>query len=131
MEIDQLTPQDIDRMRAILAQHDASSNGLKMVKEFDLNNPPKEPYTHKPFPKVVYDHDTRTHIVVRDAKQHEAALARGYSNEPYPAEVEDTELELDPEDLAEIKALEEKARARAAEKNAAESKRRPRARRAE
>src|SRR5215831_3851994 len=83
--IQQLSPEEIERMRAIVAQHDQQNKGG--IKEFDLNNPPKAPYRHQEYPKMVYDHEERTHARVHNREQEQEALNAGYSLEPFPAEV--------------------------------------------
>jgi hypothetical protein len=107
MPNEQFSTEDIDRMRAILAQHDAQNRGG--IKEFDLNKPPKEPYTFQEFPKLVYDHTARKHQTVRNAHEEKAALTAGWRNEPYPAELPEP-AELDAEDAAEAARLDKIAR---------------------
>ena len=45
--INQISPEEIERMRAIIAQHDQTNKGG--IKEFDLNDPPKQPYVTRNF----------------------------------------------------------------------------------
>lgn len=78
-----LTNEDAERMRALLAQHDASHRNES--KEFDLNNPPKQPYTHQPFPTTVYHHAKRLNRKAKNAQELAEALAHGWQQKPYPA----------------------------------------------
>src|SRR6516164_1439367 len=65
--INQISPEEIERMRAIIAQHDQTNKGG--IKEFDLNNPPRLPYRFQEYPKVVYDHDGRQNFIVRNREE--------------------------------------------------------------
>ncbi|HVH87682.1 MAG TPA: hypothetical protein VM912_13225 [Terriglobales bacterium] len=47
-----LTPEEIERMRQIVQQHDSDRKPIQTV---DLNNPPKQPYRFQKFPMMVYD----------------------------------------------------------------------------
>ena len=105
---EQFSPEDIERMRAILAQHDGQKH--KGIREFDLNNPPKEPYTHQPYPAIRYEHETRTHLVVRNRKEDEAALEAGYVKEAYPREAVAVEVPLSAAEQAEVDRLDKIAR---------------------
>jgi hypothetical protein len=104
---DQFTQEDIERMRAILAQHDGQAQ-RQGIREFDLNNPPKEPYKYQEFPKLVYHHEARTHKVVRSKAEEKAALDAGWLNEPFPSEPPVDEL--DEEEAAEVARLDKIAR---------------------
>src|ERR1017187_2668279 len=73
---EQFSLEDIERMRAVLTQHDGQKT--KGIRELDLNNPAKEPYTHQPYPAILYDHETRKHIVVKNRREEEDALEGGY-----------------------------------------------------
>lgn len=90
MDFSQLSPQEIEGLRAMLAKHD---EGTSKVNEFDLNNPPQVPYVYREFPRVIYHHDARKTKVVQNAKELEAHLAQGWEKEPFPAEVEEPELD--------------------------------------
>jgi hypothetical protein len=74
----QLSYDEIERMRAILQAHDKQNQGG--TKEFDLNNPPKVPYTHQPFPQLVYHNAKREHKVVNNPAELKAALDSGEWN---------------------------------------------------
>jgi hypothetical protein len=105
----QFSAEQLEQMRAILAQHDgAQRNGIK---EFDLNNPPKQPYVYQEFPRCLYHHAKN---ITRNAHSHEeveAALAAGWSKQPLPAEeLDGTAQPLDTQDAAEAAALDAIAR---------------------
>jgi hypothetical protein len=103
--INQLSPEEIERMRAIVAQHDQQNKGG--IKEFDLNAPPKLPYRHQEYPKVVYDHDGRRHFFVHNREEEREAIDTGLRLDPYPAEP----VEVEPEsEAAEIEKLDKIAR---------------------
>jgi hypothetical protein len=51
-EPQQLSTEEISRMRDILAQHDKAHANRFM----DLNNPPREPYVFQKFPMLLYSH---------------------------------------------------------------------------
>lgn len=53
MSTPQLSEIEIQRMRAILAQHDSEH---KPIVTLDLNNPPRVAYRFQKFPMMVYDH---------------------------------------------------------------------------
>jgi hypothetical protein len=118
-----LSAEEIERMRAIIAQHDQQNPG-NGIKEFDLNNPPVEPYRHKEFPLHLTSKDGKVKVAHNDAVA--AKLARkGYlSPEDYrahvatltPAEVDtddddDEDLQLDAETAAEAAELDAKLKA--------------------
>jgi hypothetical protein len=83
---DQLTQAEIERMRQIVQQHDGDNNSLKQ--EFDLNNPPKQPYRHQPYPLAIHHHEKRHTLIVNNEKEKKAALEEGYQEKPFPAEAE-------------------------------------------
>jgi len=96
----QLTQEEIERMRQIVLQHDAAS---KPVKEFDLNNPPKEPYRHQEFPRLMYK--GTGHALAHTKEDMEAALAAGWSKTPHEALEQTVEPELDEATAAEAAAV--------------------------
>jgi hypothetical protein len=103
--IDQLSPEEIERMRQIVAQHDQQNK--PGIKEFDLNDPPRVPYRHQEFPKTVYDHEGRRSFIVRNREDEKEALDSGLRLDPYPAEP----VEVEPEaEAAEIDKLDKIAR---------------------
>ncbi len=101
-----LTKDEIERMRAIVAQHDSQGRGK--IQEFDLNNPPKQPYTHQEFPRVMYHHGKHITRIAKDAEEMDAAISAGWSKEPFPAVPEPEEPELDAESAAEAAELDAK-----------------------
>ena len=58
----QLSEEQYEQMRILLAQHESERKPLIIV---DLNNPPREPYRHQKFPMMVYDleHSTREKLI--------------------------------------------------------------------
>lgn len=100
--IDTLTEQEIEKLRTGILQHDSKANTNNV---FDLNKPPKVPYVHQAFPKMLYRHegslpsravtksslsgDITTHEppkfitkVVKSEEQMETALAEGWVTDP-------------------------------------------------
>jgi hypothetical protein len=100
-----LSFEEVQKMRALVAEHDRTQQGG--IKEFDLNNPPKTPYTHQEFPRLVYHHGKRVHRVAHTSEDLAAALEAGWKKEPFPTEA-DIEPELDSESAAELAAVEAK-----------------------
>jgi len=72
-------------MRAIVAAHDQQA-GREGMKEFDINNPPRQPYTHQEYPRVMYHHGTRQMRKANSAGEVAAAEAAGWKKDPFPAE---------------------------------------------
>ena len=96
----QFTLEDIERMRTLVAQHDNAGK----IKEFDLNNPPKVPYTHQEYPRVMYHHESRRMKLAHNQTDVAEAEARGWSKEPWidaPAEP----AELDEQTAREVEAV--------------------------
>lgn len=108
-DLGRFSASEIERMKAILAAHEGKQH--VGIREFDLNNPPKEPYTHQEFPRLVYHHDKRTHRLAHSHEDLEAALEAGWLKEPYPADAPKAAVEFDPEIAAELEAIEAKLRA--------------------
>jgi hypothetical protein len=100
-----LSFEEIQKMRALVAEHDRTQQGG--IKEFDLNNPPKAPYTHQEFPRLVYHQAKRTHRVAHTPEDLAEALTHGWTKEPFPTEA-DIAPELDSESAAELAAVEAK-----------------------
>jgi hypothetical protein len=107
--IDQLSPEEIERMRQIVAQHDQTS-GKNGIKEFDLNNPPRLPYRFQEYPKTVYDHEGRRSFIVRNREDEKEALESGLRLDPYPSEPVESEVQLSAAELAEIEKLDKIAK---------------------
>lgn len=96
MAFENFSDQQIEQLREVLLKHDAEKRRQPNV--FDLNNPPKVPYVHQEFPKMVFapdfDHDKAGHPetpwnerqamtkIVKDKKELEAALKEGFLLEP-------------------------------------------------
>jgi len=93
----ELSPAEIERMRAMIAAHDQKT----AVTEFDLNKPPVEPYVYQAFPKCVYHPDGRNRIV-RDEAEMEMALEAGWKLKPITAAPAAEQPELEPEAAAEV-----------------------------
>jgi hypothetical protein len=106
MNISPLTHDEIERMRQIVMQHDGENK--RSMNEFDLNNPPKAPYRHQEFPRIVYDHVGRKTRKVRNHVELEAALGAGYELDPFTPEV--AEPELSAAERAEVARLDREAR---------------------
>lgn len=70
----QITHEEAQRMRQILARFEADS---KPIQTIDLNNPPMEPYRFQKFPMIVY-RGSKTLKVASDA-QLDAAIDEGWS----------------------------------------------------
>ena len=100
----QLTQEEIERMRTLVAQHDVQG----AVKEFDLNNPPQVPYVFKEFPMTVY-HPKLGNKLVPDREALEAARAEGWHDTPNPP-APPPEIELDQASKDEAAALDKEAR---------------------
>jgi hypothetical protein len=98
-----LTSEEIERMRAIVAQADEENGSPGMPKEFDLNNPPKVPYVHKEFPKMLYK-DGRN-CVVQNRAEMEGKLAQGWTRKPVADLIPEKEEDFDEETQAEIDEL--------------------------
>lgn len=112
MSTQSLSSDEIEKMRTLVLQHDASNKNEN--KEFDLNNPPRTQYIHQPWPVTVYHHTKRANRIVANQAELAEALKAGWQKEPYPAEVVSTDPELDEETLIEIEKLKAKGRKAAA-----------------
>jgi uncharacterized protein YecA (UPF0149 family) len=135
-----LTQQEIESMRALVAQHDNEGK----ISEFDLNKPPKVPYRHQDFPRMVYNHKLSApsrvdlvkgkdgdvqerHVepkivskIVHDEDELEAALEAGWSKEVPPLHSEAAiEGELAVEESEEIESP-RRSKGKKAKKDAAE-----------
>jgi hypothetical protein len=77
-----ITREEIERLREIVNQHDREAG----IKEFDLNKPPVEPYTYKPFPKLLYNHKERTTKVAASQEEMDKLAKDGFVKEPFPPE---------------------------------------------
>jgi hypothetical protein len=97
----ELTPQEIERMRAIVAGHDRTQG---KVNQFDLNAPPQVEVRYTPFPRMLYNHSARTFAIVQNEAQLEEHLAAGWSKEPYPQDPPEP-VQLDAASAAEAEAV--------------------------
>lgn len=79
------THEEYERMRQILAQHDAKT-AQNSMKEFDLNKPPSKPYIYQEFPFLMYHHQTKKTRPARNNGEREQMLVEGWSMDPFPAE---------------------------------------------
>jgi hypothetical protein len=50
----------------------------------DINNPPRKPYKHEEYPKMVYHHDSGRVLTVNDQAQEKTALKQGFQLKPSP-----------------------------------------------
>lgn len=117
------SPEQIEQMRALLAAHDAQHGTREGIKQFDLNNPPKAPYVYREYPRCVYHHAKRLTRNAHSDEQLEAALAAGWSKEPFlpegyeaPEGVAANDVELDAgeaDEIARIDAIARKKKAKA------------------
>lgn len=88
MDINQFSAQDIERMRAMVADHDKRTGPPK---EFDLNNPPRENYRHQEWPTLLYgvnDEGKPTYKRVHSDDEMADALAAGWQKQPVSDEPE-------------------------------------------
>ena len=92
------TLEQIEFMRTQIAQFDARN----APREFDLNNPPRVPYRHQEYPKMLYHHEDRVSRVVQNQAQEDGMIALGYVREPFAAAAEPVAPQLDPATLAEV-----------------------------
>ena len=105
----QLSRDDIERMRLLVSQHD--SQNRVGIKEFDLNNPPREQYFHQEFPRLVYHHSKRKHQLAHNEEDLAAALEAGWQKEPFPSEVAAPDLDADEQaEIAKLNAIAKKKR---------------------
>lgn len=104
----ELSYEEISRMRQILAQHDSERKPMQTI---DLNNPLREPYHFQAFPKMVYDLENSKpeHLVtltVRNKAELDSAVSYGWS-ETAPAFGDSPEDELSPKFQAEAERVQE------------------------
>ena len=105
-----LTFEEIEKMRAIVAQHDQQARGPQQ--EFDLNKPPQVPYQYQEFPRVMFDHETKQMKKAHSPEDMEEAMKHGWSKEPFPQDRGEVVAVLDPAMLAEIKDLDERLKSK-------------------
>lgn len=73
----------IEEMRQLVAQHDQQNTRSTGIQQFDINNPPKVPYVHQEFPRVMYHHGKREMRKANNAEEMAEALAAGWKKEPF------------------------------------------------
>lgn len=91
MDLSQFTPEQLAQLKqALNADTPAKAN------EFDLNAPPKQPYSHQEYPRLMYHHETgRTQLAHSDADV-EKAIEFGWSKDSQPPTVaEESETSWD------------------------------------
>lgn len=76
-----VSPQDIEKMRQLVMDHDRATG--RMV-EFDLNKPPQESLQYRPFPRLLYNWETKKEKPVADQEQLDKALKEGWKKEAWP-----------------------------------------------
>jgi len=102
----QFTDLEIEKMRALITEHDKKA----VVNSFDLNNPPRVNYRHQDWPRLLYGLNAEglpTYLRVNDREEHEAALEAGWSNTPVAA-AKAEDVELDEATAAEVAAVDAK-----------------------
>lgn len=102
MTTPQFSAAELERMRTILAQHD--STVAREQNNFDLNNPPRKPYKHQDWPRLIYHHEMRVYRPVANAEELQEAMNDGWSLEPFEARFEAPALSM--ADQAEVDRLE-------------------------
>jgi hypothetical protein len=102
-----LSPEEILSLRTLLAKQD---DDPKPVKEFDLNKPPQQPYTHQDFPRAVYHHLKAKVKSVADQAELDKHLAAGWTIEPFPQPQDDPDIPLSGAEQQEVAKLDAEAR---------------------
>jgi len=100
------TQEEMNRMREILAQHDAKTQAAGM-KDFDLNKPPTAPYVYREFPFLMYHHRDKKTMPARTHEERERLLADGWSVDPFPSGAQ-PEIPLTAEQHAEAESLDKR-----------------------
>jgi hypothetical protein len=98
------SPEELQQMRLLLAKFGQQSGPIK---EFDLNKPPKEPYTHQEYPKLMY-HATKKPAVAQDAAHQETLEAAGHQDTPVVTEDVPSQPALSAADAAEAAGIDAK-----------------------
>lgn len=103
MDTSRFSAEEIEKMREFVFEHDRSNRAEN--REFDLNNPPKKPYIHQPWPLTVYNHAKRTNKIVKNAEELAVAMKAGFVKDAIIGIGEkSTEPKLDAAERAEVKA---------------------------
>lgn len=100
---------EIETMRHILAR-ETNKHPQGPPREFDLNNPPKAPYSHQEYPKMVYHHKHQKTLTVNDEKEEHQANREGFKAKAFVAETTPTEIPLTPELQKALDTLDTEAR---------------------
>jgi hypothetical protein len=108
-QLSQMSEGELEQLRALLGTAPENKKNFGKVESFDLNDPPKVPYRHQDFPRVVYHHTKRTAKKALHHAELEELLAAGYSLDPLPIEDDEPE-QFDPATAAEIAAKDAEAR---------------------
>lgn len=104
----QLTAAEIERLREIVLAHDKKNLGG--MKEFDLNNPPKEPYRYQEYPRCIYHHESGRSKTVPHEAALTQALSEGWRLEPAPTSEPEAQPQLSAAEQAEVAAIDAEAR---------------------
>lgn len=79
MDLSNLSLEQIEALREVLAQHDKKHT----ENVFDLSKPPKVPYVYQEFPKSLYRADGHV-LTVKSEKEEQKATKGGYQSHPFP-----------------------------------------------
>jgi hypothetical protein len=74
----ELSYEEVERMRQIIAQHDSQRQPMQTI---DLNNPPRQPYRFQKFPMMLYGPTVGARMIVHSEDALESALAEGWQQE--------------------------------------------------
>lgn len=86
-DVSQLSPEEIERMREIVL----AADGQKQPAIIDINNPPRVPYVHQEFPRMVYHHKDQKTLIVKNEKELAEAEKHGFEKQAFVAEVVEEE----------------------------------------
>lgn len=98
------TDSEIEKMRLFVSEHDKKASPSNV---FDLNNPPRVPYTHQEFPRLLYKlhgEGHQVHLRVADEAQLNDALSKDWSLAPVAAIDDELDM-LDAATQAEVAAI--------------------------
>lgn len=79
-----LSFEEVERLRRILDRYDKTQQGGR--KEFDLAKPPVPPYQFRPYPMLMYNHQTRKTQAARSSLEQAGLETEGWSVDPFPAD---------------------------------------------
>lgn len=77
-------PRDNKLRKELLLGRQDMVNKFAGEMVLDINNPPKEPYNHQDFPKLVYHHGNGGMKFVKDSEGLTAAEQEGWKTKPSP-----------------------------------------------